>query len=199
MLHPQVELRFIDDQMGYGVFATQFIPAGTIVWVRDALDQAFSAERLAALDEHYQAIVTKYCYVDVRGDFVLCWDHGRYVNHRCEPTCRSAGYDFEIAVRDIHVGEELTDDYGSLNIEYDFRCHCGASSCRGELIPGDLLRYSERWDAEIAEPFMKIGEVPQPLWYLVTESEKAQVAEVLAGQAPIASCLAHYCALVGSV
>ena len=32
MIHPSTELRFINDEIGYGVVATRFIPKGTIVW-----------------------------------------------------------------------------------------------------------------------------------------------------------------------
>lgn len=35
MIHPDTELRFINPEIGYGVFATQFIPRGTITWVRE--------------------------------------------------------------------------------------------------------------------------------------------------------------------
>jgi hypothetical protein len=42
MLHPHTELRFINEQIGYGVIATHFIPRGTVTWVRDDLDQTFS-------------------------------------------------------------------------------------------------------------------------------------------------------------
>lgn len=38
MIHPNTELKFISNQVGYGVVATSFIPAGTITWVLDKLD-----------------------------------------------------------------------------------------------------------------------------------------------------------------
>ena len=44
MIHPHTELRFINEQMGFGVFATQFIPKGTIIWALDELDQILEAE-----------------------------------------------------------------------------------------------------------------------------------------------------------
>ncbi len=114
MLHPHTELRFINEQIGHGVVATPLIPRGTITWVRDDLDQAFCIEQVKSMAPVYRDIIAKYCFVDAKGNFVLCWDLARYINHSCDPTCRSAGYDFEVAVRDIHPGEELTDDYGSL-------------------------------------------------------------------------------------
>src|SRR5262245_44992186 len=117
MMHPSTELRFVDDQIGYGVFATRPIPRGTITWTRDELDRRFTRQDIDAMSPLYRAILDKYTFVDARGEHVLCWDIARFVNHSCDATCLAPGYEFEIAVRDIAAGEELTDDYGSLNIE----------------------------------------------------------------------------------
>ena len=38
MIHPNTELRFINPVVGYGVFATDFIPEGTITYVKDSLE-----------------------------------------------------------------------------------------------------------------------------------------------------------------
>jgi hypothetical protein len=190
MLHPHTELRFINEQIGYGVVATHFIPRGTITWVRDDFDQAFSLAQVERMAPIYREIVAKYCFVDSRGDFVLCWDLARYINHSCDPSCRSAGYDFELAVRDIYPGEELTDDYGSLNLEYDFRCACTAAACRKIIHPDDLLTYAEQWDQIVAEPFRLIPTVAQPLWPLVKDKELLEA--VFACHMPIASCRENY-------
>lgn len=32
MIHPAMELKHISEEIGYGVVATAFIPAGTITW-----------------------------------------------------------------------------------------------------------------------------------------------------------------------
>ena len=45
MIHPHTELRFINDEIGHGVVATQFIPAGTITWVLDELDRTFTPKQ----------------------------------------------------------------------------------------------------------------------------------------------------------
>ncbi len=37
MIHSKTELKFINDLVGYGVFATETIPEGTIVYVKDSL------------------------------------------------------------------------------------------------------------------------------------------------------------------
>jgi uncharacterized protein len=98
----------------------------------------------------------------------------------------STGYEFELAVRDIQPGEELTDDYGSLNLEYDFTCLCGSAKCRKVLRRGDFLRYADSWDHLIASSFRLISTVPQPLWPFVKDQEAVQAA--LMGRTPIASC-----------
>ena len=190
MIHPDTELRFANPQIGYGVFATRFIPRGTITWVRDRLDQAFAPEAVGQLPAAYHDILLKYSFIDKRGRFLLCWDHARFVNHSCDPTCRSAGYDFEIAVRDIAPGEELTDDYGSLNLEYDFDCSCGVPGCRRRIRPGDLMTFGDDWDRIVAEPFRLIRHVSQPLWPFL--DEKDTVEAVLAGTSPLASVRDNY-------
>jgi len=190
MIHPDTELRFINPQIGYGVVATRLIPKGTITWVRDDLDRTLSPAQVEAMDSVYQNIITTYAYIDSKGDFVLCWDLARYVNHSCEPSCRMAGYEFEVAVRDIHPGEQLTDEYGYLNIEYDFPCACDSPSCRKHVRAGDLLRYAEAWDQETEAPFRLIPTVTQPLWHLIRE--KDEVNAILQRQLPIPSCLKHY-------
>jgi hypothetical protein len=38
MTHPKTELKLISNEIGYGVVATDFIPAGTITWALDKLD-----------------------------------------------------------------------------------------------------------------------------------------------------------------
>src|SRR5262245_45166976 len=171
MLHPHTELQFINEQIGYGIVATHFIPRGTVTWVRDDLDQAFSLAQVERMAPLYRDIVAKYCFVDSRGDFVLCWDLARYINHSCDPSCRSAGYDFELAVRDLHPGEELTDDYGSLNLEYDFRCACATAACRKTIHPDDLLTYAEHSDLIVAKPCGVIFTVAHHVWPLIKDEE----------------------------
>lgn len=191
MIHPNTELRFINDEIGYGVIATRLIPRGTITWVRDNLDQAFSPSEVGRMSRLYREILDKYSFVDPLGDLVLCWDIARFVNHSCRATCLSAGYDFELAIRDIHPGEELTDDYGTLNLNAEFPCSCGCDNCRRIILPDDTLKYADTWDEVVAEAFPQISAVEQPLWPLVKEKREVELA--LSGAASIASCrLNHY-------
>jgi hypothetical protein len=190
MIHPNAELRFINPKIGYGVVATRLIPKGTITWVRDQFDQIFTLGEVERMPQLYREIMDKYSFVGPAGELVLCWDLARYVNHSCRPTCLSAGYDFEVAVRDIHPGEELTDDYGTLNLDTDFYCSCGFEDCRKVIRPRDPLNFADTWDSTVAEAFMRIKAVDQPLWTLV--KEKREVERALVGETPIASCRLNY-------
>lgn len=190
MIHPDTELRFINHKIGYGVVATRLIPRGTITWVRDDFDQEFSQDETTRMPRLYREIMDKYSFVDPAGKLVLCWDLARYVNHSCRPTCLSAGYDFELAVQDIHPGEELTDDYGTLNLDADFLCSCGFDDCRRVIMPDDPLKYADAWDAVVAGAFPLIKSAPQPLWPLV--KEKREIERALLGETPIASCRSNY-------
>ena len=105
MIHPHTELQFISEEVGHGVVATQFIPAGTITWVLDKLDREFTPDQFQKMNELYQHILDTYSFRNSQGNFVLCWDHGRFVNHSFKSNCLSTAYDFEIAIRDIQPGE----------------------------------------------------------------------------------------------
>jgi hypothetical protein len=176
LIHPNVELRFVSPEVGYGVFATALIQAGTVTWVRCAFDRTMAPEQVAALDEPYASIVRRYAYMDGRGDSVLCWDHARFMNHSCAPTCLSPGFDFDVAVRDIRAGEELTCDYAMLNIDEPFTCACGAPGCRGTIEPDDGLRLADLWDEALERAVHLLPKRTQPLWSLVREPERVTAA-----------------------
>ena len=176
MIHPDTELRFIDPVFGWGVFATRAIPRGTITWAHDAIDRHFSAAEYAALPEYAREQLYRYCYVDVDGSRILCWDHARFVNHSCAANCLSVGYDFELAVRDIAAGEELTADYGTLNPSEPFPCFCTAPGCRKFVLPDDYVRLGAEWNRLAEAAFFLIKTVPQPLWHVVEERAEIEAA-----------------------
>ena len=191
MIHPHTELKFISKEIGYGVIATQLIPAGTITWVLDKLDREFSPHEIQSLEPIYQNILDFYTYRNNKGNFVLCWDNGRYVNHSFNANCLTTAYDFEIAVRDILPGEQLTDDYGYLNIPYPFR-GVDEGTRRKVVYPDDLVRYYKVWDKKIEKVFPKISQVSQPLEELLKTDIRKQIEAVIQGQKPLDSILTNY-------
>ena len=165
MLLIETELKHINDEVGAGVFATKRIPKGTIVWVQDPMDQVFPPEKLEEMHPLLRAGVERYAYGDHHGNMVLCWDLARFFNHCCESTCLGLDFPFEIVVRDIEAGEELTDDYGTfyMNETEGFECRCGTESCRGGVGPQDREKMMSLWKTQLREALAHVHEVPQPL------------------------------------
>lgn len=167
MIHPHTELRFINKEIGFGVFATKLIPKGTITWALDELDQILEPEFVNSTSSFCQEVIKKYAYRNQDGLYILCWDLGRYVNHSFHANCMGTAYDFEVAIRDIYPGEELTDDYGTLNIEEPFACIPEQGTKREIVYPDDLLYYHEEWDRQVVEASHYFDQVEQPLLSVV--------------------------------
>lgn len=191
MIHPKTELTFINNEVGYGVVATEFIPAGTITWVLDKLDRQFSATEFQSMEPIYQEILDTYTFRDNNGNFILCWDNGRYVNHSFNSNCLTTAYDFEIAIRDIHPGDQLTDDYGYLNIMQPFR-GVNEKTRRKVVYPDDLLKYYKVWDKKLLKVFDKIPGLNQPLKQLVNESIWDEILAISKGEKEMESILKNY-------
>ncbi len=191
MIHTNTELRFISDEIGYGVVATKFIPAGTITWIQDRLDRIFTPSEVAELPQIYQDIIDYYTFRNNKGNYILCWDNGRYVNHSFNSNCLTTAYDFEIAIRDIQVGEQLTDDYGYLNIATPFR-GIDEGTKRKVVYPDDLKKYYKVWDKKIAKVFDKITQVKQPLRTLMSDDLWQKVNAITRGEQELDSIINNY-------
>ncbi len=193
MIHPHTEIRFISNTIGYGVVATKFIPKGTITWALDKLDRTFEPSSIKKLEPLYQDILEKYCYRNSMGDFVLCWDIARFVNHSFNANCISTPYEFELAVRDIHPGEELTDDYGYLNVTEPFDCIPEKGSTRTQVMPDDLLNFHEEWDKKLNGAFPFLNKVDQPLKQILPLNIQLKMDAIVKGkQAPESILLCYF-------
>lgn len=182
MIHPNTELRYVNPKIGYGIFATEFIPKGTIVYVKDLLDIEFSEQQFNELDISYKKIVDKYSYIDQNGIRILSWDHAKYINHSCDCNTISTGYGFEIAIKDINQNDEITDDYGLFNLPQMEQIECECINCRGVLHPSDFTNYSEEWDQKVLNVIFNIQKVNQPLWKYIDSDTKYELISFLDGQ-----------------
>lgn len=100
-----------------GVFAEEFIPAGTKMWqFTPGIDLEKTVEELANLPAHVQKWFKHFGYLDHRLNcHILSGDDARFINHSDSPNMapdfahdrHGAG----IALRDIAIGEEITIDY----------------------------------------------------------------------------------------
>lgn len=101
---------------GIGLFAKEFIPAGTVIWNYSKLvDRMYSEEEFNKQEGLAKEFLTTYCF-RFNGMFIFCGDNARFFNHSDTPNCCSEGMQqFHLGVtktlRDIQAGEELTDDY----------------------------------------------------------------------------------------
>lgn len=167
MIHPNTELKYINDQIGYGVFATKFIPKGTITYVKDSLELEVSPAAYLEFTLEMQQVIEKYSYIDERGYRIISWDFAKYVNHCCNCNTMSTGYGFEIAIKDIEMGEQITDEYGIFNLEYEIPLSCQYKSCRKVVRPGDFEELYKQWDVEVKSALTMLYKTNQPLWGLL--------------------------------
>ncbi len=106
------------DIAGIGLFAAEDIAKGTVTWrFMKAFDRLLRQEEIDALPEPARSNLLDHVYLNAAsGEFVLCADNARFMNHADEPNTAGVhepgeieGYD--IATRDIRAGEEMTCDY----------------------------------------------------------------------------------------
>lgn len=189
MIHPNTELRFVNPTIGYGVFAMAPMPKGTIIYVKDQLEIEITPHKFSQLNAACKDVVEKYSYIDSRGVRIVSWDHAKYVNHRCECNTMSAGYGFELAIRDIAKDEEITDEYGLFNIPYPVELSCNCTHCRKTLLPTDLDTYCDIWDSWVMDALRHVPEVAQPLWGFMDKEVRTELMSFLSGHSEYRSLI----------
>lgn len=96
---------------GLGLFAAEFIPKDTVIWqLNRELDLIISQQKYEQLTplakEHFDWFAY---YSQEQGGWILCFDNGKFVNHSSTPNTYGVGD--TIALKDILIGEEITEDY----------------------------------------------------------------------------------------
>ena len=175
MIHPATSLQYINDEIGYGVFATDFIPKGTITYVKDPLEIEIQPELFERYSSLMKEVIEKYSYRDEEGVRILSWDFGKYVNHCCNCNTMSTGYGFEIAIRDIQAGEEITDEYGLFNIEGEMTLNCKQPGCRLTVSSTDIQTYHQEWDKKVIAALSAIYQHDQPLLNLINKKTRVEL------------------------
>ena len=187
MIHPHTRIQFINDEMGYGVFATHFLPKGTITYVKDSLEMEITPEAFGHYSAEMQEVIEKYSYIDEKGVRIVSWDFAKYVNHCCNCNTMSTGYGFEIAIRDIQPGEQITDEYGIFNIKEEMVLQCHHNNCRHRLSPGDFEQYYMQWDEQLKGAMAVLLSVDQPLIPILDTQAREEFMAYLQGKAPYRS------------
>ena len=105
---------------GTGLFATELVPKGTIVWrFTPDIDESYSEEEVERLAEPHRGEVLSFIHSYISkatGKYIWCGDDARYMNHSEEPNVGMLSQidgheEVNPTLRDVQPGEELTIDY----------------------------------------------------------------------------------------
>jgi uncharacterized protein len=190
MMHPHALLKKVDDVIGYGVFASKLIPAGSVTYARDDSEWFVCPEEYSMMDETQKKEVDWFSYIDSDGMRIVSTDIARYMNHNCDANTISTGYGFEIAVRDIQPGQEITDEYGLFSLPEPMKCFCGSANCRTVIREDDWDRYFLQWDMKARIGLSKFDKVYQPLAGYIDKCLIKEVQDYLHGRCEMKSVLA---------
>ena len=108
---------------GIGVFADEFISKGTILWkYQKNFDITITDEEYLKLPKLAQDFFIYYGYYSkAEGGYVLCGDNARFTNHSKAPMMQMLNVTDSIAMRDINIGDEITEDYEYFDEKHDLK------------------------------------------------------------------------------
>ncbi len=165
MIIPWVRIVWISDSKGYGLVATRSIAKGTITFVQDGLDIVISERKYGKVDPGLLEYVEKYSYEDYLGNRIISWDFAKYMNHDDQANTLTTGYGFEVAVRDVDEGEELTDDYRIFSTHHDTNFITEGRKIEDLKPWPDSLMLD--WDRRVRESLFFLPDVEQPLFKFI--------------------------------
>lgn len=155
-----IELRLIADDF-HGLFATEPLPAGTIVWKNredgpaEERYRKIYGEEIEHLSPAELKFFIRYSYQNDDEFFIspltaheVDLDYSNYWNHSCNPNTLPFDEDHWVTIRDVEAGEHLTIDYATFDSNQFIcieRCLCGSEQCR-RFVRGDDYRIRELQD-----------------------------------------------------
>jgi hypothetical protein len=152
-----------------GLFATQFIPRGTIDAFICKKCGTYSEEELAKLPKKELDFLTDHQVKEKEGLYShFCDKRMLYDNHSCNANCLSSDKGFGIVVKDIKKGEEATSDYrlyGEEEVHFVGGCKCGEKNCMGKTAfrPPASKKLQKFWGRKINAALKLVPYVKQPL------------------------------------
>lgn len=163
MLHSAIVVRNKGAIQGNGLFTTQLIRKGTLIWTLD--EPTYTWEEVKTWPEDRFRDFEWYgfqCGVD---RYSLPEGISREMNHSCNPSTWWTGSDSLVARRDIYAGDEITYDYSTCDIDIKFRikCNCGTPSCRGVITNLDYLdsKWLKQYGANLPPHVLAAIEIAQ--------------------------------------
>jgi SET domain-containing protein len=110
---------------GIGLFADQFIRKGAVIWVFDPrFDILFNHSDVERMSEIQRDLIIHFSYYSIKsGRYVYSIDNSRFTNHSSNPNvgeektgCEGSSEIRTVALRDIQIGEEITEDYREIDL-----------------------------------------------------------------------------------
>jgi len=130
-----------------GLFASKFLPKGTIIIDWDYELPAFTCAQLDEMEQSGELTEVDKRYLwQIEDDVVLVdpgsnydLDAANFINHSCDANCGIRCLHMLETLRDIEAGEELFFDYGTCEGGADatMTCLCHSKHCRGEVSGND--------------------------------------------------------------
>jgi|SRR3990170_4791455 len=136
MLHRYIDVRR-GGKEGRGLFATEDIKKGEIVWTLDKEEKIISKEERDTLPDETRRFAFQY-----KNGFIVVHDGSEFMNHSCDPNLWWNGDNTLSAVQDIKKGEEITYDYSTADVGSwiaEWICNCGSKDCRKKISGNDCL------------------------------------------------------------
>lgn len=173
MLLPSITLKEHKTK-GLGLFATTFIPQGTVVWAPCKTCAYYPADKLGQLAKEELQTLNELGYTTYDKGILLPCGNACYMNHSCDPNVLDYGLDFGIAIKDIHCEEEICCDYHAWEIEdWEMICKCNTKNCSGKISPkfcDDKLK--RNWSKQVEFALTKVRETRQLLHNQLLESSQ---------------------------
>ncbi len=125
---------------GLGLFANQDIKKGEVIGVKGGhILTLAELDALPYTGKHPELQITEDLFVGPTNDKEY-EETMVFINHSCEPNIGMMGNIVSVAMRDIKAGEELTQDYATVDCrEYSFTCTCGSTNCRKTITGNDWM------------------------------------------------------------
>ena len=159
MLADLFEVKETKDK-GFGLYARHHVPKGTIICFESEGYRIIPEEEYNSLSE----TAKEHVYQRVDGTYIAPSDDSKYFNHSCDANVLDSRLGFDIVVRDIQKGEEVTYDYRAFCFK-EMECHCGSENCCGHITyehpaPEKLRRF---WAKKVDAALRQVNKVHQPL------------------------------------
>jgi uncharacterized protein len=98
---------------GVGLFAAQFVSKGTKTWkLNPKVDLVITASEYKKLPKIFRKNIDDHIYqCKFTKKWIFCTDDARFMNHSSNPNIKTVRGMYDVSLRDINEGEELTVDY----------------------------------------------------------------------------------------